>query len=311
MYTPTGARTRDLGFIRAALYQRSSGSLTTRNASIVTIWITTDQQRPLYGLPSTHTMGSLIPLFLVMSHHYRHGMEDVAEEIQEGSPLLLLSSLAWSAVIAISRLYMGVHSIPDIVAGYILGGGLLAFWLNFGNTADAFIVENSRSWLAVLAGASALILAYPRPERWTNSYGDTALIVSTAAGFLLGCCLMHAGGRGEGSTAALQARCYLCCVHLLTSGRSIGYGWNALSGDARRCAVGFIVLLPMRFALRSSCRGLLSSMLARSPGWPTTEASRRHAVDIPYKAVVYGCMGFSSCFLVPRLWLWLGLEVDG
>ena len=35
-------------------------------------------------------------------------------------------------------------------------------------------------------------------------------------------------------------------VHLLTSGRSIGYGWNALSGDARRCGVGFIVLLPMR-----------------------------------------------------------------
>ena len=27
--TPTGARTRDLGFIRAALYQRSSGSLMT------------------------------------------------------------------------------------------------------------------------------------------------------------------------------------------------------------------------------------------------------------------------------------------
>ncbi|CAN0484913.1 unnamed protein product, partial [Laminaria digitata] len=40
--------------------------------------------------------------------------------------------------------------------------------------------------MAVLGGASASILAYPRPERWTNSYGDTALIVSTAAGFLLG-----------------------------------------------------------------------------------------------------------------------------
>lgn len=32
-------------------------------------------------------------------------------------------------------------------------------------------------------------MAYPCPERWTNSYGDTALIVATAAGFLEGNCL--------------------------------------------------------------------------------------------------------------------------
>lgn len=49
---------------------------------------------------------------------------------------------------------------------------------------------------------------------------------------------------------------------------------------------------PPRSTLKYCCRGLLSAVLARSPGWPKTEARRRHAVDIPSKVAVYGCMGF-------------------
>ncbi|CAN0388938.1 unnamed protein product, partial [Hapterophycus canaliculatus] len=81
-------------------------------------------------------------------------------------------------------------------------------------------------------------------------------------------------------------------VHLLSSGRAESYGWGAFAGDARRCGVGFLVLLPMRSVLKFCCRGALSAMLARSPGWPKTETKRRHSVDIPAKLVVYGCMGF-------------------
>ncbi|CAN0425931.1 unnamed protein product, partial [Scytosiphon promiscuus] len=43
-----------------------------------------------------------------------------------------------------------------------------------------------QSWLALLFGAGAAILVYPYPERWTNSYGDTAIIIATATGFLEG-----------------------------------------------------------------------------------------------------------------------------
>ena len=35
-----------------------------------------------------------------------------------------------------------VHSIPDIISGYLLGGCLLGFWLTFGSAVDAFIVGN-------------------------------------------------------------------------------------------------------------------------------------------------------------------------
>eukprot|EP00903_Cladosiphon_okamuranus_P014154 g13153.t1 len=249
-----------------------------------------------YGLPSTHTMGSLIPLFLVAAHYSVNGSGG-ARSIP---PALLWSCLAWSAVIATSRLYMGVHSIPDVLTGYLLGGCLLGFWLTFGGGVDAFIVGNPAAWLAVLGGAVCAILAYPLPDRWTNSFGDTALIVATAAGFLEACCLSQ--GEDDSATKVLEG------VHLLSSGRAEGYGWPALSGDARRCGVGFLVLLPMRFTLKFCCRGLLSAVLAKSPNWPKTKMIRRHVVDIPSKVVVYGCMGFCSFFIVPRLWLWLGLE---
>ncbi|CAN0426761.1 unnamed protein product, partial [Ectocarpus fasciculatus] len=116
-----------------------------------------------YGLPSTHTMGSLIPLFLVACHSRRGsvsgssgcdggdcsslegGAANVVGDDTSSYPtagVLLWACLAWSSAIAASRLYMGVHSIPDVLAGYILGGCLLAFWLAFGGAVDAFIVGN-------------------------------------------------------------------------------------------------------------------------------------------------------------------------
>lgn len=35
-----------------------------------------------------------------------------------------------------------MHSIPDVLAGYLLGACLLGFWLTFGSAVDAFIVGN-------------------------------------------------------------------------------------------------------------------------------------------------------------------------
>ncbi|CAN0268721.1 unnamed protein product [Ectocarpus sp. 4 AP-2014] len=277
-------------------------------------------------------MGSLIPLFLVACHSRRgsgggsSGCDGNDCSLPEGGAanvvgdessyptagVLLWACLAWSSAIATSRLYMGVHSIPDVLAGYLLGGFLLAFWLAFGGAVDAFIVGNPMAWLIVLGGAGGAILAYPCPKRWTNSFGDTAIIVATAAGFLEACCLLYRGGRGGGGAAAagdvtVQV---LHGVHLLSSGRAEGYGLGSLLGDGRRCGLGFLVLLPMRSALKLVSRGALSAVLARSPSWPKGETSRRNLVDIPSKVVVYGCMGFSSCYFVPRLWLCFGLEKE-
>ncbi|CAN0235448.1 unnamed protein product [Ectocarpus sp. 12 AP-2014] len=282
-----------------------------------------------YGLPSTHTMGSLIPLFLVACHSRRGsgsgssgcdgndcsllegGAADVVgESSYPTAGVLLWACLAWSSAIATSRLYMGVHSIPDVLAGYLLGGFLLTFWLASGDAVDAFIVGNPMAWLVVLGGAGGAILAYPCPKRWTNSFGDTVIIVATAAGFLEACCLLHRGGRGGGGGNGDVTLQVLQGVHLLSSGRADGYGWGALLGDGRRCGVGFLVLLPMRSALKLVFRGALSAVLARSPSWPKGETPRRNLVDIPSKVVVYGCMGFSSCYLVPRLWLYFGLEKE-
>ncbi|CAN0222981.1 unnamed protein product, partial [Hapterophycus canaliculatus] len=110
-------------------------------------------------------MGSLIPLFLVA---LRFNGSDLGGSLGGVSAIagrvpaaLLWPCLAWSAVIAASRLYMGVHSIPDVLAGYTLGGCLFAFWLAFGSCVDAFMVENPMSWLAVLGGAAVAILLYP------------------------------------------------------------------------------------------------------------------------------------------------------
>ncbi|CAN0111094.1 unnamed protein product, partial [Discosporangium mesarthrocarpum] len=84
-----------------------------------------------YGLPSTHAMGSLIPLFVLACHF-------------EGSLTALPSPAAWwcsgwSLSISLSRLYLGVHSVTDILAGYLLGALSLVLWLGVGEAVDGFI----------------------------------------------------------------------------------------------------------------------------------------------------------------------------
>ena len=59
----------------------------------------------------------------------------------------------------------------------------------------------------ILTGAGSLVVAYPIPQRWTNSYGDTAIVVATAAGFLLACCFAQEGRRHADVTIEVGILC--------------------------------------------------------------------------------------------------------
>lgn len=126
-----------------------------------------------YGLPSTHTMSGLLPLAVLLGLARRG---------------LMTSSVWWTyscthaVLVACSRLYLGVHSVADILAGFAIAGALIVFLHWYGDAMDK-IVYHSPYGIAV-TGLSLLVfvIKYPRERPWRASFGTSAITFGTWAG---------------------------------------------------------------------------------------------------------------------------------
>jgi len=98
----------------------------------------------------------------------------------------VLACVAWCGSISLSRLYVGVHSVADLLGGLLLGGLVLLVGLAVGEPVDAFLSTSYFGPLVGVAVCMALVYAYPAPAAWTNAYGDTALIIAVEAGICCG-----------------------------------------------------------------------------------------------------------------------------
>ncbi|KAI9076368.1 hypothetical protein K1719_041683 [Acacia pycnantha] len=74
------------------------------------------------------------------------------------------------ALIGLGRIYLGMHSLVDVLGGLLLGLGILAFWLAFYECLDSFVVsgQNVASFWAALC--FLWLFAYPTPELPTPSF---------------------------------------------------------------------------------------------------------------------------------------------
>ncbi|KAJ6634824.1 Glucose-6-phosphate 1-dehydrogenase [Pseudolycoriella hygida] len=136
-----------------------------------------------YGLPSTHAMVSLsIPFSVVIFMHNRYQFSFV---------IGLLISTVWCSTICLSRLYLGMHSVLDIVAGIILTILLMVPLIPTVDYLDHIILSHKLSPLIVLAVSILLIVFYPSPGKWTPTRGDTTMTVSVTAGIQIGAWLNY------------------------------------------------------------------------------------------------------------------------
>ncbi|RYR55558.1 hypothetical protein Ahy_A06g030754 isoform C [Arachis hypogaea] len=99
-----------------------------------------------------------------------------------GVPLVVLLV----TLIGFARVYLGMHSVIDIIAGLLFGLGILAFWLSVDEYIDNFVVSG-QNVISFWAGLSFLLLfAYPTPEIPTPSFEYHTCFNGVALGIVTG-----------------------------------------------------------------------------------------------------------------------------
>lgn len=193
-----------------------------------------------FGFPSSHTHNAFsMPLLIAALTWPRLD-----------GPHVVLAALAafWVICGTLCRLYLGVHSVPDVVGGAAWGLFMLAVHLVWGSALDRVILQTpplvtAAVGFAVMAVAMAL---YPKPRfpAWVATPGDTTIICAVTVGVATAVSL--------GSHA-----------HIATAGRTISLADSpaAVGFAVLRVALGFAFLLTMRAVGKAVCGAVLPRIM--------------------------------------------------
>ncbi|PON46609.1 Phosphatidic acid phosphatase type 2/haloperoxidase [Parasponia andersonii] len=177
-----------------------------------------------YGLPSSHTLNTVCLSgyypFLYLAHLFSVTSQkagayekrfklilkgnlvqggDVTKEyllqyvlshaqLEDGSLKLVGIFLVCLIVglIGFGRIYLGMHSLVDIIGGLAMGLVVLAFWLTVHEYIDNFVVSGQNVTTFWAALSILLLFAYPTPEFPTPSYEFHTAFNGVALGIVTG-----------------------------------------------------------------------------------------------------------------------------
>lgn len=132
-----------------------------------------------YGMPSTHAMvGFALPFsaFIFTQSRYVY-------------PFWLGFALAsaWCLLVCGSRLYLGMHTVLDVIAGVLLSATILFSLAPIIDLIDEFCLSNLMAPFVSFAIVSLMSICYPKSDRWSPARGDTCgkLAVSRRASSLI------------------------------------------------------------------------------------------------------------------------------
>uniref|UniRef100_A0A672IMP1 Sphingosine-1-phosphate phosphatase 1 n=1 Tax=Salarias fasciatus TaxID=181472 RepID=A0A672IMP1_SALFA len=240
-----------------------------------------------YSMPSTHAMsGTAIPFSLFFMTYGRW---------EYPSTLGFCLALCWCLLVCSSRIYMGMHSVLDVIAGFLYSVLILLLFLPALDTLDGFNLTSRLAPPVIVAlhlglGAFSFTL-----DAWSTSRGDTAQILGSGAGVALASHVNHR----LGLMADHPAERLPLAVPALSAG--------LVGGALLRLALGVLVLVATR-ALMKAVTIPLACRAFGVPGGDVRKARQHVEVELPYRYLVYGTMGFNVLFLVPLLFRYLQLS---
>ncbi|RZF38744.1 hypothetical protein LSTR_LSTR014298 [Laodelphax striatellus] len=247
-----------------------------------------------YGMPSTHAMvGISIPFSVVLYTMNRY---------QYPLHLGLVIAVVWCSVMCVSRIYLGMHSVLDIVAGLLLALILMVTLVPAIDSLDRSLVISQWSPAALFLVSILMIAVYPQGSKdaWTPTKGDTTVVVSVCLGVMLGSWTnFQLGQMSEPKTPPPY--------------NVIWPSYEMIGVGALRTTLGLCGVVATRALCKSVSYALTRSIFRWKGVEPSDDThskaiSIERTLDIYYKFFTYCLIGFNIVFLLPVAFRVLSIE---
>ncbi|KAF7272713.1 hypothetical protein GWI33_014525 [Rhynchophorus ferrugineus] len=245
-----------------------------------------------YGFPSTHAMvGVSIPFSVLLYTMNRY---------EYNVPLGLAAAILWCSVICVSRLYLGMHSVLDIIAGLALSIALMVPLVPAIDYIDNYILTNPTSPILILTISILMIVYYPNSGKWTPTRGDTTMIISVCVGALMGAWLNYQTG--------LMTSSNLPVPHVIMWPSLTMWGCLVL-----RTIIGFFFVFLTRQIVKHFSYSFICALLKQDEeqlkkSENTLENKHKTIAELGCKYVTCAMIGFNILYLLPQLFRLLRIE---
>ncbi|XP_006891858.1 PREDICTED: sphingosine-1-phosphate phosphatase 1 [Elephantulus edwardii] len=240
-----------------------------------------------YSMPSTHAMsGTAIPLSMVLLTYGRWQY-----------PLVygLILVPCWCFLVSLSRIYLGMHSILDVIAGFLYTILIFAVFYPFVDLLDNFNQTHKYAPFITIGLHLALGIFSFTLDTWSTSRGDTAEILGSGAGIACGSHVTYRMG--------LLVDPPLDSLPLTIPPITI-----TLLGKAMlRFLIGMAFTLLVRHAMKKITIPLACKIFS-IPCDDIRKARQHMEVELPYRYITYGMVGFSITCLVPYIFFFIGIS---
>ncbi|XP_076655004.1 sphingosine-1-phosphate phosphatase 2 [Halictus rubicundus] len=245
-----------------------------------------------YGMPSTHAMiGISIPFSVVLFTMNRYIYP---------FPIGCMIAFLWCTLVCMSRLYLGMHTVLDILAGLILAVALMIPLIPLVDMTDYYFVSNIWALATLVAISILVVVYYPTSNRWTPTRGDTSMVVSVTTG-------VHVGAWLNYKTGAMITPTQTPPYHILWPSYAM-FGCLIL-----RTILGFCSILATRAVCKSLSYGTMCAILKVSAkdlmkSENSLENKSKVLVDLVYKYLTCFMIGVNTVYLLPNVFTMIGIE---
>ncbi|XP_043503525.1 sphingosine-1-phosphate phosphatase 1-like isoform X1 [Polistes fuscatus] len=245
-----------------------------------------------YGMPSTHAMvGISIPFSVLIFTMNRYIYS---------FPIGFTIAFLWCTLICTSRLYLGMHTVLDIVAGLLLAIALMIPLIPLVDALDYYVITNHWVLIILILISITAVVYYPSSDKWTPTRGDTTMVVSVTAG-------VHAGAWLNYKTGAFS-------LPLLPPPYDIIWpSYRMLGCMILRTILGFCSVIGTKAICKSLCYTIIcailkinSKELMKSENY--LENKSKIFTDLVYKYLTCFMIGINTVYLLPNVFTIIGIE---
>lgn len=140
-----------------------------------------------YGLPSSHTMNSICLNYYIVHYLYENNLISAATA---GAAYVLVT--VWVILVAASRIYLGMHTPIDILAGATAGLSVLICYIAVDDYLDGWIISSQNVILYQALISVLLLRLHPKPVSYTPSYVFSVSFMGVSFGMNIGVSRMSA-----------------------------------------------------------------------------------------------------------------------